>query len=38
MHDLVFQYHGTLHGRGVPHDFSVQELNAAKAIDFDQLF
>lgn len=26
----VFQYKGTLHGRGVPHDLSVQELNAAR--------
>jgi len=26
----VFQYHGTLHGRGVPRDLSEQELNAAR--------
>ncbi|CAN6178283.1 unnamed protein product [Urochloa humidicola] len=26
----VFQHQGTLHGRGVPHDFSERELNAAR--------
>lgn len=26
----VFQYQGTLHGRGVPCDLSEQELNAAR--------
>ncbi|CAN6347547.1 unnamed protein product [Urochloa humidicola] len=26
----VFQHQGTLHGRGLPHDFSERELNAAR--------
>lgn len=26
----VFQYQGTLHGRGLPHDLSERELNAAR--------
>jgi len=26
----VFQYQGTLHGRGVPRDLLEQELNAAR--------